>query len=557
MVKNALCASISQFKNNFKADNRSISLMQLNLFTYLLEGYYMNKCNEDSLFDSDFYELDNIPSNIYNEGYIESSVDSSHLLPPLLKKFVDDIYDSFKDLSAAELAAIADDCHNNNHTRIYNHKKTAPLDKKYAKTWFRNSFLQFENDHYVISPFKVKSKTNITIYDYVYEKSEVYCDLVGYQNNEDMIANYAKEFLELGKRDGIIIDPIRLNTLMYLLEGYYTSNEKKPFLFKHNFEADENGPMLPALIVLYNHILSQTPESGDEEYKNYYNYDSHLPIFYVKKIYDLYGKVSTAELNELFMKYRSPYNIIASYASNGHFTIPKKMTAEWINANQANLENDASKMKSEIAKKKLRDGKKVIIRPTCVYHTYVYRKNSSVEDVKEFVNGRSVLVNGTKYMANRFHVDRKSLDLNQLNMIMYLAEGFYMGMENTKSLYAKDFRVVDGVPTIDLIKYVVADSIENNVVKVKQPYSLSLDQDKREFFDYMYAVFNDISVKDLKTLCKMTNSPINIVEKYTQNEYSVVPKGMTSGWLTEEFLKDGKKKITTCDLKVKIKNKAA
>lgn len=555
MVKNALVASISEFKNKFSKDNRQINLMQLNLFTYLLEGYYMNECNENSLFDSEFYEVDNMPFNIYNEAYLNNVTDYSDALSPSLKIYINDVYNCFKDLSPAEFAAITDDCHNNNHFRIYNQKKTEPLDKKYAKSWFRNSFLEFENNHYIISAMKVKNKTNIVTYEYEYEQSEVYCDLFSYNNNEDLIITYAKEFLELGKRDGHNIDSIRLNALMYLLEGYYTSTEKKPFLFKHDFEVNEDGPMMPALVVLYNYIVSQLSDGSDEEYKNY-NYDEHLPTFYIKKIYDLYGKVSTAELNGLFMKYHSPYNIIASYDNSAHINIPKRMTADWITENKEIFEKETSEMKTNInPMKKTKDSKKLNIKPTCIYHKYIYRKNASMENVREFVNGRSILVNGTKHIANRFHNDKKSLELSQLNMIMYLSEGFYMSMEDKSGLYGKNFRVIDSIPNNDLIRYVVADSLDNNNIKLKKLYSISLADDKREYFDYMYTVLNDISVKDLKTLCRMKNSPVSIVDKYKQNEYDVLPKSLTSGWLTEEFLKDGKGKITTCDLKVKIKDK--
>jgi uncharacterized phage-associated protein len=57
------------------------------------------------------------------------------------------------------------------------------------------------------------------------------------------IANY---FLDLGRRDGVPIDPLKLQKLVYLAHGWSLFFLKRP-LIKEPFEAWRYGPVVPVL----------------------------------------------------------------------------------------------------------------------------------------------------------------------------------------------------------------------------------------------------------------------------------------------------------------------
>jgi uncharacterized phage-associated protein len=109
---------------------------------------------------------------------------------------------------------------------------------------------------------------------------------IGYSANT--VANY---FLELSRKDGIPIDPLKLQKLVYLAHGWSLYFLKRR-LIKEHFEAWDYGPVLPRLYNVFKKFGAspitayapvEPPEPLDEQTKSLLNsvwqaYKSYSPI---------------------------------------------------------------------------------------------------------------------------------------------------------------------------------------------------------------------------------------------------------------------------------------
>ena len=64
-----------------------------------------------------------------------------------------------------------------------------------------------------------------------------------------LIANY---FLKLGRRDGVPVDPMKLQKLVYFAHGWYLATVGQPLL-SETVEAWRWGPVIPSLYWCFNH----------------------------------------------------------------------------------------------------------------------------------------------------------------------------------------------------------------------------------------------------------------------------------------------------------------
>lgn len=84
----------------------------------------------------------------------------------------------------------------------------------------------------------------------------------------------ANGVLELGFRDGIPVDPMKVQKLLYFMHGYYLASTDQP-LFDELFQAWKLGPVLPSIY----HWLKRYGGNPVREYGTLYqpNAGRHVP----------------------------------------------------------------------------------------------------------------------------------------------------------------------------------------------------------------------------------------------------------------------------------------
>lgn len=116
------------------------------------------------------------------------------------------------------------------------------------------------------------------------------------------IANY---FVELAKKDGQVIGPMKLLKLTYIAHGYYLAFTDKP-LFDNKIEAWKYGPVIPDLY----HIIKRTKFSDSENnllemYSN--NTIKSEDDKFLKAVWGAYKNLSGVQLSSLTHKEGTPW----------------------------------------------------------------------------------------------------------------------------------------------------------------------------------------------------------------------------------------------------------
>jgi uncharacterized phage-associated protein len=110
------------------------------------------------------------------------------------------------------------------------------------------------------------------------------------------VANY---FLGLGRRDGIPIDPMKLQKLVYLAHGWSLAFLKRR-LIKEPIEAWRYGPVVPALYRMFQKfgaspITENAPEAAPESQQRLDEETKSL----LDTVWEKYGKLSSIQLSML------------------------------------------------------------------------------------------------------------------------------------------------------------------------------------------------------------------------------------------------------------------
>jgi uncharacterized phage-associated protein len=108
------------------------------------------------------------------------------------------------------------------------------------------------------------------------------------------VANY---FLELARRDGVQIDPLKLQKLIYIAHGWSLVLLKKP-LIKEAFEAWNYGPVVPSLYKVYQKFGASpiTEYAPKEPMENTYGLDNQTKSL-LDAVWERYKNLNAIQLS--------------------------------------------------------------------------------------------------------------------------------------------------------------------------------------------------------------------------------------------------------------------
>ncbi|HEV1995883.1 MAG TPA: type II toxin-antitoxin system antitoxin SocA domain-containing protein [Candidatus Acidoferrum sp.] len=108
------------------------------------------------------------------------------------------------------------------------------------------------------------------------------------------VANY---FLDLASRDGVPIDPLKLQKLIYLAHGWSLVLLKKP-LIKEPFEAWNYGPVVPSLYKAFQKFGASpiTEHAPKEPFESHYELDAQTKSL-LDSVWETYKKLNSIQLS--------------------------------------------------------------------------------------------------------------------------------------------------------------------------------------------------------------------------------------------------------------------
>jgi uncharacterized phage-associated protein len=133
-------------------------------------------------------------------------------------------------------------------------------------------------------------------------------------------ASVANEFIELGKKNDQIVDPLKLQKLVYLAHGWHLAFLNQP-LIKENVKAWRYGPVIPS-------IYKEFKDQGRAPILRTIEIPSGTPVpdanakAIVDEVWKKYGRMSGFNLSMITHQPGSAWDIVRSSNSGGFASPP-------------------------------------------------------------------------------------------------------------------------------------------------------------------------------------------------------------------------------------------